>query len=166
MGIKVKTIYPVVLNHKPVLNSKSYFSRTTDGYASFDASSSAETIKFQTWYNANRKSAEPAVLAVDGVYGPLTTAAYQSPTGQMYDATLPAAPIKTGITPPMTTPPTDHLSAQTVALKSPAQPEAPMSMTTKIAIGASIGIGLLVLIILVNKKNRTTVTAHINKIVK
>lgn len=167
MGLKVSSIYPIIVNRKVVANKNDYKqAATVDGFVSFDASSSSETMKFQTWYNSKRKSAEPATLVVDGIYGPLTTAAYQSPTGQMYDATLPAVPVKTGITPPVTVPPTDHLPAQTVSLKVVENKEVPMSTTKKILIGSSVVLGLLLVIVLANKKNRAVVTAHVAKIVK
>lgn len=156
MKLTVKSSNPVIVNRKAVANTDYLYGFEKDGFVSFDASDSAATMKFQTWYNSNRKSIDPAELVVDGIYGPKTTEAYQI-YGVQYDGGVKASstsPTDSTATPKQGAPkPIDTTQTpKATDNKSAATPG--MSTTEKIMIGASLFVGLLLIAIFVNRKKK------------
>lgn len=171
MGLTIKTNRPFILNKRPLVNNNYYRGFQLDGFSSFDSSDSSAVTAFQTWYNSNRKSIDPAALVVDGIYGPLTMAAYSSPTGKQYDsANFSMPPVKSA---PSIGEQTSSAKKVTVDTSAPTAKKdtqsTGLSSTQKIGIGVGTGILLLVVIILANKKNHpVTVAANniLNKLKK
>ncbi len=97
--MKVITANPIVINNKRI--------SPTSMYLSFSGTTPGEIKSFQAWYNS--KGYTPK-LAVDGVNGPMTSAAIAK-YGSQFDASftsVPKAPdiSSSGIPPYMSVPPT------------------------------------------------------------
>lgn len=126
----VKTINPVYVNYKKFAN--------TDQYWALDGTSDAgQVTAFQQWYNS--KGYTPSLL-VDGIYGPLTTAAFKAHGSDWKPAVNQAAPSQGSTTsaPSPSTPGQDQPSGHGIVDKFKA-----LDKTTKILLAVGVAVVLI-----------------------